>query len=111
MHRPCFFILWSQSHRLQIVRFGEYDGLFFALYFAVLSLIDRYSNSAMDYGHATYGLIGTSALLFAALFFYYERATLILRRKAGVPGIRLNPIEETVLKKGKKTFVRLIHKD
>ena len=56
----------------------------------------------MDYGHATYGLIGTSALLFAALFFYYERATLILRRKAGVPGIRLNPIEETVLKKGKK---------
>ena len=45
------FILWSQSHRLRIVRFGEYDGLFFALYFAVLSLIDRYSNSAMDYGH------------------------------------------------------------
>jgi hypothetical protein len=31
-----FFILLSQSRKLRIVRFAEYDGLFFFLYFIVV---------------------------------------------------------------------------
>lgn len=101
------FILLSQTHKLRIARFGEYDGLFFALYFLTLSLIDRFANPARDNGHATYLIIGMAALLFAALFLYYEREVLLLRRKAGTPGIRLNPLEEKVIKVGKKGEVLL----
>jgi transcriptional regulator with XRE-family HTH domain len=97
------FILLSQSRKLKIVRFGEYDGLFFGVYFIIISLLDRFLNPQLSQGHATYLLIAVAALLFAALFFYYERETLLLRRKAGVPGIKLTAIEEAMVSRGAKS--------
>jgi transcriptional regulator with XRE-family HTH domain len=95
------FVLLSQSQKLRLIRFCEWDGVFFCLLFLVLFVIAKGlgSNEKSD---AVYLLIGVSALYFSALFFYYERETLLCERQAGLAGIALTPFEEKILKQGAK---------
>jgi transcriptional regulator with XRE-family HTH domain len=94
-----FFILLSQSRKLRIVRFAEYDGLFFFLYFIVVFIVSRSLGSTAK-SDWLYLLIGLCAFWFSSLFFYYERGSLMAQRKAGLTGIALTRFEEKLLASG-----------